>query len=209
MLNGKITLEGGEVVEFKLPEQWNECTTKQIIELRATPNIKQYEVMEVFSGIPVDVWIEYTEERLMHFVRSMIGLHYPAPDWFSLPYSLSLEILDKKITLPNGVNEAPAGAVEALRSEIDIMSQQDEPNYEKLIPSCIALMAVKPFFGKYGKNGDDNARQLVPAIEAMPAEITYPLANFFFGASKKKQNIGRILSAAKQRKRNTKQGSVS
>lgn len=200
MIPGNIISNKGKI-HFQIPTDWTEVTTGQVIALNNAKG--EFEILAILTGLDISIWMDVPERFKNEWIAKLSSLLItPQVDWFALPVEFTVMVGDKEITYPDSISNAPAGAVEALRDEIRMMERQEKPDYLKVIPACLALIAVKPYFGEYGLAGYGNSEKLIPLVEALPAAEGFPLANFFLRVSKKGPNTGgRSLGISRRKKR--------
>ena len=189
MIPGNIKTTTGNI-PFDLPTDWKELTLAQVIALNKD-GLTDTETLAILTGLELEIWLDVPEVFKQIWLAKLAPLLLTEPvDWFSLPLERTVLLGEQEITFPESSASAPAGANEALRDEIELMSKQEKPDYMKLIPVTLALYAVKPMFGKYGLDGYENSKQLLPLINALPAAQALPLGNFFLKISEKRPKNG-------------------
>ena len=187
MIPGTIHTNQGEL-SFELPTSWKDITVSQLItmqkeELSNTDMLVLLTGLEEWYDAPLGFVVEWTAKLAPLYKEKAI-------DWFTLPVERTVTLGGKEIEYPKDITVAPGRAVENLRNEIELLAKQENPNQLNIIPTTLALLAVKPYYGKYGLDGYDKAQELLPLVNKMPAAIGFPLANFFLGVSKKRPKSG-------------------
>lgn len=177
-----------------LVTRWEEVSTAQKIKLGQEGELKSYELLSILSGIDAGFWMNESESSLADWLSKTTALAKPV-QWFELPIELNVMIGDKLVSFPDSVADAPAGAVEAIRTIAKLEESKKTPNMESIIPMTLALLAVKPYFGVFDKNGEERAAELLPLINELPAMTTFPLANFFLRIWKRDADFGTSVSA--------------
>ncbi len=187
-------------VPYSHPEIWDEVTFGQwlaMIEIQYSPlseEVKILNMLELFTGIPVNDWRKATADQQDIILRCLSFINSPNnwQDIKDIPKYFTFNGIDYEI--PKDLEQIPYGSMQGIKSiiESEILmwnkTQEDKEDEEKQpIPEWkliqhwakIVALVMQPVIDESLNMQEQRVKRLTSNFQDVPVNILYPIASFF------------------------------
>ena len=163
-----------------VPESWDEVTVKQFkaMDYETWDGLDIVEIIEKLCGIKAGALYNTNAKPLKMVYKALAFLQQPAPEWDTLKKQDTVTIWNKKIRIPDDLNN------EAFGFYLEFQQLAEKGDIEKL-----TALYLQPVLD--GKIDSKRRAEVEQSILNLPVIQILPILNFFFMKFREYQIYGR------------------